>query len=110
MQLREGARAFWFLPAVMHHEPCNQHQDYVKTLRRDLLKVAEACGAAHPGLVDADDIEILFAQRDAVPLRELVGYEPGWGSLGESLRAEAVRLMAGEPQGGSAPASATTQG
>src|SRR5919107_6375702 len=83
--------------------------NYVRTLRRDLLKVAEACGAPHPGLVDADDIEILFAQRDAVPLRALVGYEPGWGSVGEDLRAEAVRLMAGQPQGGSAEASATSR-
>jgi glutamate synthase domain-containing protein 2 len=84
--------------------------NYVRTLRRDLLKVAEACGAAHPGLVDADDIEILFAQRDAIPLRELVGYEPGWGAVGEALRAEAVRLMQGQPQGGSASPSATSRG
>jgi len=34
MQLRSGARVFWFLPAARHHEPCRQHQDYVKTLRR----------------------------------------------------------------------------
>jgi hypothetical protein len=84
--------------------------NYVKTLRRDLLRVSEACGVPHPGLVDADDIEILFAQRDAVPLRQLVGYEPGWGSVGGRLRDEAVRLMQGEPQGGSAAPSATSQG
>ena len=83
--------------------------NYVRTLRRDLLKVAEACGAAHPGLVDADDIEVLFAQRDAVPLRELVGYEPGWGSVGAALREEAVRLMQDQPQGGAAEASATSR-
>jgi glutamate synthase domain-containing protein 2 len=83
--------------------------NYVRTLRRDLLKVAEACGAPHPGLVDADDIEVLFAQRDALPLRALVGYEPGWGAVGEALRAEASRLMADEPQGGSAPASAESR-
>ena len=84
--------------------------NYIRTLRRDLLKVAEACGAAHPGLVDADDVEILFAQRDAIPLRELVGYEPGWGSVGAALREEAVRLMEDQPQGGSAEASATSRG
>ena len=26
--------------------------NYVSTLRRDLLKVAEACGVEHPGLID----------------------------------------------------------
>ena len=33
--------------------------NYVKTLRRDLLKVSEACGVEHPALIDADAIELL---------------------------------------------------
>ena len=33
--------------------------NYVKTLRRDLLKVAEAAGVEHPGLIGTGDIEIL---------------------------------------------------
>ena len=82
--------------------------NYIKTLRRDLLKVAEACGVPHPGLIDADDVEILFAQRPT-PLREAVAYEPGWGNL-SAADAKLVReLMSGAPQGGSAPASATAQ-
>jgi glutamate synthase domain-containing protein 2 len=84
--------------------------NYVRTLRRDLLKVAEACGVAHPGLIDADDVEILFAQRDSVPLRELYGYAQSWARLSPDLAAQAAALMAGAPQGGSAPASATAQG
>jgi len=84
--------------------------NYLRTLRRDLLKVGEACGVAHPGLIDADDVEILFAQRDSVPLRELVGYRPEWGRLGPGLEATVSDLMSGAPQGGSAPASATAQG
>ena len=35
--------------------------NYVKTLRRDLLKVSEACGVEHPGLIDADAVELLDA-------------------------------------------------
>ncbi len=84
--------------------------NYLRTLRRDLLKVGEACGVAHPGLIDADDIEILFAQRDSVPLRELVGYRPEWGRLGRDLEATVSDLMSGVPQGGSAPESVTAQG
>ncbi|WP_205471799.1 FMN-binding glutamate synthase family protein [Nocardioides sp. SYSU D00038] len=84
--------------------------NYVKTLRRDLLKVAETCGVAHPALVDADDIEVLFAQRDAVSLRDLAGYEPGWGRVGERDRAAVEALMTTAPTGGAAPASATAQG
>jgi glutamate synthase domain-containing protein 2 len=84
--------------------------NYVKSLRRDLLKVAEACGEPHPGLIDADDIEVLFAQRDAIPLRTLVGYEAGWGSVDEVARDVVTELMAGTPRGGSAPPSAHAQG
>jgi glutamate synthase domain-containing protein 2 len=83
--------------------------NYVKTLRRDLLKVAEACGVAHPGLIDADDVEILFAQRSSTPLRELYGYEPGWGRLSASDADTVTALMAGAPQGGAAPASTDAQ-
>ncbi len=79
--------------------------NYVKTLRRDLLKVAEACGVAHPALVDADDVEVLYGTNTARPLREVHGYQPGWGTVGEDLAREVTRLMSGAPEGGSAPAS-----
>ena len=54
--------------------------NYVKTLRRDLLKVSEACGVEHPGLIDADAVELLDAATTARPLRELFGYQTGLGA------------------------------
>jgi glutamate synthase domain-containing protein 2 len=83
--------------------------NYVRTLRRDLLKVSEACGVAHPGLIDADDIEILFAQRGAATLREVYGYRPGWGAVSGAEREAVAALMAGIPEGGSAPPSRTAR-
>jgi glutamate synthase domain-containing protein 2 len=83
--------------------------NYLRTLRRDLLKVAEACGVPHPALVDADDIEILFAQRESVPLRKLVGYEPGWGGLGPELTEELLALVQ-DAQLETAPPSEHAQG
>ena len=41
---------------------------YLQTLRRDLLKVSEACGVAHPGLIDADAVEILDGHRHRHPV------------------------------------------
>jgi glutamate synthase domain-containing protein 2 len=79
--------------------------NYVKTLRRDLLKVAEAVGVPHPGLIDIDDIDILQGDQSATPLREIYGYRPGWGGLTERQRADLVALMAPAPEGGSAPPS-----
>ena len=73
---------------------------YVLALRRDLLKVSEAVGVVHPGLMTADDIDILDGQRSSESLRELYGYEKGWGELGPHLQAELVDVMAslGEDQ------------
>ena len=85
--------------------------NYVRTLRRDLLKVAEACGVEHPGLIDAGSVEILTGRTASRPLHEVYDYEPGWGLPSAADREEIARLMAGDsPGGGSAPASATATG
>jgi tetrahydromethanopterin S-methyltransferase subunit H len=82
--------------------------NYVKTLRRDLLKVAEACGVEHPGLIDTGSVEIIDGRTASTPLAEVYGYRPGWGMPSAADQAELVRLMSGEaPQGGSAPPSPT---
>jgi glutamate synthase domain-containing protein 2 len=79
--------------------------NYIKTLRRDLLKLAETCGVAHPALIDADDIEVLNGTSSGTPLREVYGYRPDWGQVSSQQRAEIRDLMTGAPAGGSAPAS-----
>ena len=63
------------------------------SLRRDLLKVSEAIGVVHPGLITADDIDIARGIESSQTLREVYGYEPGWGALGEPLQKEIVALM-----------------
>ncbi|MCV2487896.1 FMN-binding glutamate synthase family protein [Geodermatophilus sp. YIM 151500] len=85
--------------------------NYIRTVRRDLLKVAEACGVAHPGLIDTGSVEVLTGRTASRPLGEVYDYQPGWGLPSEADRAEIERIMAGEaPQGGSAPPSATATG
>ena len=69
--------------------------NYVIALRRDLLKVSEAVGVAHPGLIGPDDVDLVEGIRGTEGLREVYGYEPGWGELGPSLREEVIALMAG---------------
>jgi glutamate synthase domain-containing protein 2 len=80
--------------------------NYVKTLRRDLLKVGEAVGVVHPGLISVDDIDMLNGDESSTPLRTVYGYQPGWGLPSPECREELEQLMAGAPQGGSAPRSA----
>ena len=80
--------------------------NYIATLRRDLVKVAEACGVEHPGLIDTGSVEILTGRTTSTPLGEVYDYADGWGLPSAADRAEIVRLMVGEaPQGGSAPPS-----
>ncbi|TQN42606.1 glutamate synthase domain-containing protein 2 [Blastococcus colisei] len=80
--------------------------NYIRTLRRDLVKVAEACGVEHPGLIDTGSVEVLTGRTTSRPLVEVYDYEPGWGLPSSADRAEIARIMAAEaPQGGSAPPS-----
>jgi len=67
--------------------------NYVVSLRRDLLKVSEAVGVVHPGLITADDIDIARGIETSETLREVYGYEPGWGALGPHLQQNLVDLM-----------------
>jgi len=77
--------------------------NYIRTLRRDLLKLAEATGVEHPGLIGSDSVEILTGQSEATPLHEVYGYDPAWGFPSAIDRAEITRLMcATAPRGGSA--------
>jgi len=83
--------------------------NYIKTLRRDLLKVAEAVGVVHPGLITPDDLEILYGQGAATSLAELYGYQPGWGRLGSAERDAITRLMTPAPEGGQEERSGTAE-
>jgi len=67
--------------------------NYIRTLRRDLVKLAESCGVAHPALIDAEDVEILRGHESSRGLREVYGYEPGWGAVGERDAEEVTQLM-----------------
>ena len=85
--------------------------NYVKTLRRDLVKVAEACGVEHPGLIDVDSVEILDGRTASTSLRDVYGYQPGWGLPSAADRAAIVQLMtARDEQGSSAPPSPSAVG
>ncbi|GAB3319582.1 FMN-binding glutamate synthase family protein [Geodermatophilus aquaeductus] len=80
--------------------------NYVATLRRDLLKVAEACGVEHPGLIDTGSVEVLTGRTASTPLGEVYGYAPDWGLPSAADRAEIARIMTADaPQGGSATPS-----
>jgi glutamate synthase domain-containing protein 2 len=85
--------------------------NYVSTLRRDLLKVAEACGVEHPGLIGCEMVEVLTGRTASTPLHEVYGYQPDWGRP-SAADEDAIRaiMTAEASQGGSAPPSGTAVG
>ncbi len=71
---------------------------YLRTFRRDLQKVAEAAGVAHPALIGPDDIEMLTGQTESRPLREVVGYDPAWSGLSDVDLRDAIDVLRGTRQ------------
>ncbi|OYO25240.1 FMN-binding glutamate synthase family protein [Enemella dayhoffiae] len=67
--------------------------NYVRTLRRDLVKLAEATGVAHPALIGPDDVALAEGNRTQTPLAEVYGYRPDWGVPGPEISREIAELM-----------------
>ncbi|HRI97167.1 MAG TPA: FMN-binding glutamate synthase family protein, partial [Nocardioides sp.] len=83
----------WLQRGLDPNSKAERVHNYVLALRRDLLKVSEAVGVCHPGLIGPADIDVADGTRSARGLREVYGYEPGWGELGPALQEDVVALM-----------------
>lgn len=69
--------------------------NYLVTLRKELLALANACGEVHPGVVSLDRIDIVDPGFTTRPAREVFGYEPYWGLPSAEEQAE-IRAMMGK--------------
>ena len=84
----------WLMHGLDPESKSARAANYIKTLRRDLLKVSEAVGVAHPGLITADDIDLIDGLMSSRPLREVYGYGRHWGTVGPELAEEITAIMA----------------
>lgn len=73
---------------------------YLRTLRRELMKVSAAVGVAHPALITAADIDVMNGDYEARSLASVYGYKEGWGELGPHLADEITALLATKPASG----------
>jgi len=67
--------------------------NYMVTLRKEMLLLSRACGVAHPGLLSAEEIEIVDENFGSRTLREVFGYQPGWEHPGRFDRATILDVM-----------------
>jgi glutamate synthase domain-containing protein 2 len=67
--------------------------NYIRSLRRDLLKVSEAVGVVHPGLIAPRDVDLVTGTRSRVGLAEAYGYDPAWHRLSPHLVKEIEAIM-----------------
>jgi Conserved region in glutamate synthase len=67
--------------------------NYLRTFRRDLVRVSEAVGVVHPGLVSSEDIDVMDRTTSSASLAQTYGYEPDWGLPSAVDRAAIAALM-----------------
>jgi hypothetical protein len=70
----------WLQRAIRPGDKAERLAHYLIALRGELYSLSRACGVAHPALVTADHLEILDDRFGARSVRDLFGYEEGWGA------------------------------
>ncbi len=83
----------WLMHGLEPTSKAARLANYVKSLRKDLLRLSRACGVPHPALVTSDHVEILDDRFGSTPARELFGYQPEWGHPSAADRAILPTLM-----------------
>ncbi|AUG75264.1 glutamate synthase [Kitasatospora sp. MMS16-BH015] len=83
----------WLARGLDPASKADRAANYLRTLRKELLKVSSAVGVAHPGLITPADVEMLNGDYEARPLAEVYGYQAGWGELSTQLAKEITALM-----------------
>ena len=70
--------------------------NYLTALRMELQRLGHVCGHVHPALVTTDAIEVLRDEFRAETVREVFGYESGWGLPSVADR-EAITALLTQP-------------
>ncbi|MFI6960383.1 FMN-binding glutamate synthase family protein [Streptomyces sp. NPDC050255] len=87
----------WLVRGVDAPSKATRAAVYLRTLRKELLKISGAVGVAHPALITTNDIEIMNGDYEARTLASVYGYKDGWGELGPELAQEISTLLTVEP-------------
>ena len=69
--------------------------NYVIVLRKELLQLSRVCGVVHPGLLRAEQCEILDSNYQSRPLKDVFALDdnPDWGLPSSVDREETAKIM-----------------
>jgi glutamate synthase domain-containing protein 2 len=84
----------WLVRGLVPDEKAARLAGYVRSLRKELLRLAHACGEPHPALVPWRQLEILDGRFGAAGLDEVFGCRDDWGLPPEADRVAIRDLMA----------------
>ncbi|MGI9596118.1 MAG: FMN-binding glutamate synthase family protein [Acidimicrobiales bacterium] len=68
--------------------------NYVMNLRHELIKLAQACGKPHPGLVDGRAVDLMLEGDTMLSLWDHFEYRDEWQSVSAEHEAQIAKLMA----------------
>ena len=83
----------WLTRGVDPTDKAVRCASYLRSLRRELIKLSGAVGVPHPSLIGPEDVELANGTRTSATLAEIYGYRSGWGLPGEALRGEITEIM-----------------
>ncbi|MCA8941626.1 MAG: FMN-binding glutamate synthase family protein [Planctomycetes bacterium] len=76
----------WLTHGLDPRDKAVRFANYLVTLRKEILQLCHAMGVEHPALVRPEDLEVLDESFGARNVRELFGYDIGWGLPGSADR------------------------
>ena len=83
----------WLVRGVDPKDKSERCARYLRSVRRELLKVSGAVGVAHPALIGPTDVEFADGTLASTTLAEVYGYDRAWGLPSEADRRFITDLM-----------------
>ena len=83
----------WLVRGVDPTAMAERCANSIRSLRREVIKVAGAVGVPHPSLIGPTDVELARGTRDSTTLAEVYGYEDGWGLPGAADAQAITEIM-----------------
>ena len=83
----------WLVRGIDPTDKAARCHAYLRSLKRELIKVSGAVGVPHPSLIGPEDVELVNGTRGSETLSEVYGYRDDWGLPGATDIREITEIM-----------------